>query len=220
MSIFLIKLIQFFVSLSLLVMIHEFGHYIAARIFKIRVEKFYIFFNPWFTPYKKKIGETEYGVGWLPLGGYVSLSGMIDESMNVEQMKQEPQPWEFRTKPAWQRLIVMLAGVIMNVILAMIIYAGILFTWGETYLHNDNAVHGYAFNDAGKELGFPCRIVHLGIACPGLGLPDGEAELRALVQEFEELGVQRVNLHSQFGEAGDLGGLCHGTFLIFPECLP
>ncbi len=154
MSIFLIKLIQFFVSLSLLVMIHEFGHYIAARIFKIRVEKFYIFFNPWFTPYKKKIGETEYGVGWLPLGGYVSLSGMIDESMNVEQMKQEPQPWEFRTKPAWQRLIVMLAGVIMNVILAMIIYAGILFTWGETYLHNDNAVHGYAFNDAGKELGF------------------------------------------------------------------
>ena len=154
MSIFLIKLIQFFMSLSLLVMIHEFGHYISARIFKIRVEKFYIFFNPWFTPYKKKIGETEYGVGWLPLGGYVSLSGMIDESMNVEQMKQEPQPWEFRTKPAWQRLIVMLAGVFMNVVLAMLIYAGILFTWGETYLHNDNVVHGYAFNDAGKELGF------------------------------------------------------------------
>lgn len=157
MSIILIKLVQFFVSLSLLVMIHEFGHYIAARIFKIRVEKFYIFFNPWFTPYKKKIGETEYGVGWLPLGGYVSLSGMIDESMNVEQMKQAPQPWEFRTKPAWQRLIVMLAGVIMNVLLAMIIYSAILFTWGETYLHNDNAVHGYAFNEAGKSLGFEDR---------------------------------------------------------------
>lgn len=154
MSIFLIKLLQFFVSLSLLVMIHEFGHYIAARIFKIRVEKFYIFFNPWFTPYKKKIGDTEYGVGWLPLGGYVSLSGMIDESMNVEQMKQAPQPWEFRTKPAWQRLIVMLAGVIMNVILAMMIYAGILFTWGHDYLKNDDVVYGYAFNDAGKELGF------------------------------------------------------------------
>lgn len=157
MSVILIKVIQFFVSLSLLVMIHEFGHYIAARIFKIRVEKFYIFFNPWFTLYKKKIGETEYGVGWLPLGGYVSLAGMIDESMNTEQMKLPPQPWEFRTKPAWQRLIVMVAGVFMNVVLAMIIYSGMLFTWGERYLHNDSAVHGYAFSDAGKELGFKDR---------------------------------------------------------------
>lgn len=157
MSVILIKVIQFFVSLSLLVMIHEFGHYIAARIFKIRVEKFYIFFNPWFTLYKKKIGETEYGVGWLPLGGYVSLAGMIDESMNTEQMKLPPQPWEFRTKPAWQRLIVMVAGVFMNVVLAMIIYSGMLFTWGESYLHNDSAVHGYAFSDAGKELGFKDR---------------------------------------------------------------
>lgn len=157
MSVILIKVIQFFVSLSLLVMIHEFGHYIAARIFKIRVEKFYIFFNPWFTLYKRKIGETEYGVGWLPLGGYVSLAGMIDESMNTEQMKLPPQPWEFRTKPAWQRLIVMVAGVFMNVVLAMIIYSGMLFTWGESYLHNDNAVHGYAFSDAGKALGFEDR---------------------------------------------------------------
>lgn len=157
MSVILIKVIQFFVSLSLLVMIHEFGHYIAARIFKIRVEKFYIFFNPWFTLYKKKMGETEYGVGWLPLGGYVSLAGMIDESMNTEQMKLPPQPWEFRTKPAWQRLIVMVAGVFMNVVLAMIIYSGMLFTWGESYLHNDSAVHGYAFSDAGKELGFKDR---------------------------------------------------------------
>ena len=157
MSVILIKVIQFFVSLSLLVMIHEFGHYIAARIFKIRVEKFYIFFNPWFTPYKKKIGNTEYGVGWLPLGGYVSLAGMIDESMNTEQMKLPPQPWEFRTKPAWQRLIVMVAGVFMNVVLAMIIYSGMLFTWGESYLHNDNVVHGYTFSDAGKELGFEDR---------------------------------------------------------------
>lgn len=157
MSVILIKVIQFFVSLSLLVMIHEFGHYIAARIFKIRVEKFYIFFNPWFTLYKRKIGETEYGVGWLPLGGYVSLAGMIDESMNTEQMKLPPQPWEFRTKPAWQRLIVMVAGVFMNVVLAMIIYSGMLFTWGERYLHNDSAVHGYAFSDAGKALGFKDR---------------------------------------------------------------
>lgn len=154
MSVILIKVLQFFVSLSLLVMIHEFGHYIAARIFKIRVEKFYLFFNPWFSIYKRKIGDTTYGVGWLPLGGYVSLSGMIDESMNVEQMKQEPQPWEFRTKPAWQRLIVMLAGVFMNVILAMIIYSGILFTWGEQYLDNANVKYGYEFSAAGEELGF------------------------------------------------------------------
>ena len=154
MSVILIKVLQFFVSLSLLVMIHEFGHYIAARIFKIRVEKFYLFFNPWFSLYKRKIGDTTYGVGWLPLGGYVSLSGMIDESMNTEQMKQAPQPWEFRTKPAWQRLIVMLAGVFMNVVLAMFIYAGILFTWGEKYLDNANVKYGYEFSAAGEELGF------------------------------------------------------------------
>ena len=154
MSVILIKILQFVVSLSLLVMIHEFGHYIAARIFKIRVEKFYIFFNPWFTLYKRKIGNTEYGIGWLPLGGYVSLAGMIDESMNLEQMKQEPQPWEFRTKPAWQRLIVMLAGVMMNVILAIVIYSGMLYAWGESYYLNDNMINGYAFNEEGHKLGF------------------------------------------------------------------
>ena len=149
-----IKIIQFFMSLSLLVAIHEFGHYIVARIFKIRVEKFYIFFNPWFSLYKRKIGETEYGIGWLPLGGYVSLAGMIDESMDLEQMKQEPQPWEFRTKPAWQRLIVMLAGITMNVLLAMGIYSAMLYTWGENYYHNDDMVYGYSFNEAGESLGF------------------------------------------------------------------
>ena len=154
MSVILIKVLQFLVSLSLLVMIHEFGHYISARIFKIRVEKFYLFFNPWFSLYKRKIGDTTYGIGWLPLGGYVSLSGMIDESMNTEQMKQEPQPWEFRTKPAWQRLIVMLAGVFMNVILAMIIFSGMLFTWGETYVDNANVKYGYEFNEVGEKLGF------------------------------------------------------------------
>lgn len=154
MEAILIKALQFFASLSLLVMIHEFGHYITARIFKIRVEKFYIFFNPWFSLYKRKIGETEYGIGWLPLGGYVSLSGMIDESMDVEAMKQEPQPWEFRTKPAWQRLIVMLAGIMMNVLLAMAIYSGMLYTWGENYYHNDDMVNGYSFTDAAHDLGF------------------------------------------------------------------
>ena len=154
MEAILIKALQFFASLSLLVMIHEFGHYITARIFKIRVEKFYIFFNPWFSLYKRKIGETEYGIGWLPLGGYVSLAGMIDESMDLEQMKQEPQPWEFRTKPAWQRLIVMLAGITMNVLLAMGIYSAMLYTWGENYYHNDDMVYGYTFNEAGESLGF------------------------------------------------------------------
>lgn len=150
----LIQVLQFIMSLSLLVLIHEFGHYITARIFKIRVEKFYIFFNPWFTLYKRKIGQTEYGIGWLPLGGYVSLSGMIDESMNIEQMKEEPKPWEFRTKPAWQRLIVMLAGIAMNILVAMVIYTGMLFVWGDSYERNDDMVHGYVFNEAGHELGF------------------------------------------------------------------
>ena len=154
METILIKAVQFFASLSLLVLIHEFGHYITARIFKIRVEKFYIFFNPWFTLYKRKFGETEYGIGWLPLGGYVSLSGMIDESMNLEQMKQEPQPWEFRTKPAWQRLIVMLAGIMMNILFAMGIYTGMLYTWGEQYYHNDDIVSGFAYNESAKNLGF------------------------------------------------------------------
>ncbi|MBO7307115.1 MAG: RIP metalloprotease RseP [Alistipes sp.] len=154
MEAILIKALQFFASLSLLVMIHEFGHYITARIFKIRVEKFYIFFNPWFSLYKRKVGETEYGIGWLPLGGYVSLAGMIDESMDLEQMKQEPQPWEFRTKPAWQRLIVMLAGIMMNILLAMAIYSAMLYSWGESYYHNDDMVDGYSFSEAGHSLGF------------------------------------------------------------------
>lgn len=150
----MIQALQFFASLSLLVLIHEFGHYITARIFGIRVEKFYLFFNPWFTLYKRKIGETEYGIGWLPMGGYVSLSGMIDESMNVEQMKEEPKPWEFRTKPAWQRLIVMLAGIFMNVVLAIVIYSGILYTWGDKYFHNDDIKDGYIFNERAEALGF------------------------------------------------------------------
>lgn len=154
MSGILIQVLQFFASLSLLVLIHEFGHYITARMFGIRVEKFYLFFNPWFTLYKRQIGNTEYGIGWLPMGGYVSLAGMIDESMNVDQMKEEPKPWEFRTKPAWQRLIVMLAGIIMNIILAIVIYSGILYTWGTSYIHNDDVVNGYIFNERAEGLGF------------------------------------------------------------------
>lgn len=150
----LIKVVQFFMSLSLLVAIHEFGHYLAARIFKIRVEKFYIFFDPWFSLFKWKRGETEYGVGWLPLGGYVKIAGMIDESMDLEQMQAPVQEWEFRAKPAWQRFIVMIAGVTMNVLLAIIIYSGIRYVSGESYMANEDVKWGYVFNDTAKAMGF------------------------------------------------------------------
>ena len=120
----LIKLLQFILSLSLLVIVHEFGHFLFARIFKTRVEKFYLFFNPWFSLFKFRKGETEYGIGWIPFGGYVKISGMIDESMDTDQMKQPVQPYEFRAKPAWQRLLIMVGGVVMNIVLALLIYIG------------------------------------------------------------------------------------------------
>lgn len=135
-------------SLSILVILHEFGHFITAKWFKCRVEKFYLFFDPWFSLLKKKIGETEYGVGWLPLGGYVKISGMVDESMDKEQLKLPPQPWEFRSKPAWQRLIIMLGGVTMNVLLAFFLYAMILYKWGETKLPMANAKDGIWITDS------------------------------------------------------------------------
>jgi len=133
---------QLILSLSILVVMHELGHFIPAKIFKCRVEKFYLFFDPWFALFKKKAGGTEYGIGWLPLGGYVKISGMVDESMDKEQMKQPAQDWEFRSKPAWQRLIIMMGGVTVNVLLAFVIYAMILFTWGETKLPVKNISNG------------------------------------------------------------------------------
>lgn len=136
------KTAQLILSLSILVILHEFGHYITARWFKCRVEKFYLFFDPWFSILKKKIGDTEYGIGWLPLGGYVKISGMVDESMDKEAMKLPPQPWEFRSKPAWQRLIIMLGGVTVNVLLAFFIYAMILFVWGEQKIVNNSFKNG------------------------------------------------------------------------------
>lgn len=148
-----IKVIQFLLSLSILIAIHELGHFLAARYFNIRVEKFYLFFNPWFSLFKKKFGDTEYGIGWLPLGGYVKISGMIDESMDKEQMQQEPKPWEFRTKPAWQRLIVMLGGVTFNVILAVLIYILMLFFIGEQYLPARNAQYGIVADSLAREIG-------------------------------------------------------------------
>lgn len=137
-----IKLSQFLLSLSLLIILHELGHFIPAKLFKTRVEKFYLFFDVKYSLLKKKIGETEYGIGWLPLGGYVKISGMIDESMDKEQMSLPPQPWEFRSKPAWQRLIIMLGGVTVNFILAFIIYIGMAFAYGDTYVANADLKDG------------------------------------------------------------------------------
>jgi len=148
-----IRITQLLLSLSILVLLHEFGHYVAARMFKIRVEKFYLFFNPWFSLFKFKRGETTYGIGWLPLGGYVKIAGMIDESMDKEQMKKEPQSWEFRSKPAWQRLIVMVAGVFMNLVLAVVIYICVLAVYGEQYLPAKNAKFGIAVDSTAYEMG-------------------------------------------------------------------
>ncbi len=156
METILIKALQLIVSLSILVIVHEFGHFIFAKIFGVRVEKFYLFFNPWFTPfkYKPKNSETEYGIGWLPLGGYVKLSGMLDESMDKDQLNQPEQPWEFRSKPAWQRLLIMVGGVLMNFILAFFIYAMILFQWGDEYIPFKNYTLGFSYSEASKNAGF------------------------------------------------------------------
>ena len=144
---------QFILSFSILVVLHELGHFLTAKWFGCRVEKFYLFFNPWFSLWKKKIGETEYGIGWVPLGGYVKISGMIDESMDKEAMKQPPQPWEFRSKPAWQRLIIMLAGVTINFILALVLFAMILFVWGEEKLPVKNLKYGLATDSLASSVG-------------------------------------------------------------------
>jgi regulator of sigma E protease len=148
-----VKAGQLILSLSILVVLHELGHFLPAKWFKCRVEKFYLFFDPWFALIKKKIGETEYGIGWLPLGGYVKISGMIDESMDKEQMKQPPQPWEFRSKPAWQRLIIMIGGVTVNLLLGFFIFSMILFTWGEDYLPAKNLTYGVYVDSLGEKIG-------------------------------------------------------------------
>ena len=169
METFLIKAAQLIVAFAILVIIHEFGHYIFSRIFGVKVEKFYLFFNPWFTLYKykpkkpaPKPGEeekmtwrdTEYGIGWVPLGGYCKIAGMIDESMDTEQMKQPAKPWEFRSKPAWQRLLIMVGGVLFNFILAIIIYTGIVFSWGEKYIPFRNATEGMMYSETAHKAGF------------------------------------------------------------------
>lgn len=156
METFLIKALQLILSLSILVLVHEFGHFLFARIFKVRVEKFYLFFDPWFSlfKFKPKNSDTEYGVGWLPLGGYCKISGMIDESMDKEQMKQPAQPYEFRSKTASQRLLIMIGGVVFNFILALFIYSMILFAWGETYRPMKDLKMGLSYSETVKEVGF------------------------------------------------------------------
>jgi len=154
MSPFVVKAIQLLMSLSLLIILHELGHFIPARIFKTRVEKFFLFFDVKFALFKKKWGETTYGIGWLPLGGYVKISGMIDESMDTEQMKQPAQPWEFRSKPAWQRLIIMLGGVTVNLLLGFLIYIMILFVWGKNTLYTDALPLGLEPSPIAQQIGF------------------------------------------------------------------
>lgn len=148
-----IRISQFLLSLSILVILHEMGHFFFAKLFKTRVEKFYLFFNPWFSLLKFKKGETEYGVGWIPLGGYVKISGMIDESMDMEQMKQPPQPYEFRSKPSWQRLLIMIGGVLVNFVLALVIYSMVLYVWGEEYLPNQNVKYGISCDSVALSIG-------------------------------------------------------------------
>ncbi|MDO4758783.1 MAG: RIP metalloprotease RseP [Rikenellaceae bacterium] len=150
----LIKVLQFFLCFTVIVGLHEFGHFITARLFKIRVEQFYIFFNPWFSLFKFNYKGTEYGLGWLPLGGYVKIGGMIDESMDKEQMAAPVREDDFRAKPAWQRFIVMIAGVVMNLLTAVVIYCAVCYTWGESYLSNEDVKWGYEFNESAEKLGF------------------------------------------------------------------
>lgn len=174
METFLVKALQLILSLSILVLVHEFGHFIFARIFKVRVEKFYLFFDPWFSifKFKPKNSETEYGIGWLPLGGYCKISGMIDESMDKEAMAQPPKPYEFRSKPAGQRLMIMVAGVLFNFLLALFIYSMVLFTWGDTFLPLKNVKAGMDYSETFHSVGFQ----------------DGDVLLKADDTELERFG--------------------------------
>ena len=174
METFLVKALQLILSLSILVLVHEFGHFIFARIFKVRVEKFYLFFDPWFSifKFKPKNSDTEYGVGWLPLGGYCKISGMIDESMDKEALAQPPKPYEFRSKPAGQRLMIMVAGVLFNFLLALFIYSMVLFTWGDTFLPLKNVKAGMDYSETFHNVGFQ----------------DGDILLKADDTELERFG--------------------------------
>lgn len=187
---FWIKAGQLLLSLSILIVLHEAGHFIPARLFKIRVEKFYLFFDPYFSLVKKKIGDTVYGIGWLPLGGYVKISGMIDESMDKDQMAKPPEPYEFRSKPAWQRLIVMLGGVTVNFLLALVIYMMVSFVWGKDYLPLEEAPYGYDASDIMEEYGLQDgdMIVSVGGAVPESYT---DVDMAILIEGHREMVVNR-----------------------------
>ncbi len=193
MESFLIKALQLVMSLSLLVMVHECGHFLFARLFKVRVEKFYLFFNPWFSLFKyprhPKEGQTQFGIGWLPLGGYVKIAGMIDESMDTEQMSQPVQPWEFRAKPATQRLLIMVGGVLFNFLLALFIYSMIVFTWGDSYIPLRDAKQGMEFSQAALDAGFQNGDIL--ISADGEVLEQLSGETVRTISEAKEVTVMR-----------------------------
>ncbi|MDR2894078.1 MAG: RIP metalloprotease RseP [Alistipes sp.] len=215
-----IKALQLILALSLLVFVHELGHYLSARWFGIRVEKFYIFMDVGgVSLFKFKIGETTFGIGWLPFGGYCKISGMIDESLDTEAMKAPPQPWEFRSKPAWQRLIVMVGGVVMNVVAACVIYIGMSWHWGESYIDNGDLTWGYAFNELGHEAGFRDgdRIVSLdGEAVSG---DFGRVYVDMVIGGVRSVGVLREGEGVPEGAQGDIGGTREATVTIPEELI-
>ena len=191
METFLIRALQLIMSLSLLVIVHEGGHFLFARLFKVRVEKFCLFFDPWFTlfKFKPKKSDTEYAVGWLPLGGYVKIAGMIDESMDTEQMKQPEQPWEFRSKPAWQRLLIMVGGVLFNFLLALFIYSMILFAWGDQYIKVQEAPLGMEFNETAKAVGFQDGDILL--SADGVPFERYDGDMLSQIADAREVSVIR-----------------------------
>lgn len=204
MEIFFIRALQLILCFMLLVVLHEGGHFLFAKIFKVRVEKFCLFFDPWFTlfKFKPKKSDTTYALGWLPLGGYVKISGMIDESMDTEQMKQPVKPWEFRAKPAWQRLFIMIGGVLVNFITALVIYAMILFTWGDTYVPLRNMTDGLKYNELAQSVGFRDGDIPLRTNAVELERMDGDM-FRA-ISEAHSVTVLRDGKELTFALPGDL----------------
>lgn len=204
MEIFFIRALQLILCFMLLVVLHEGGHFLFAKIFKVRVEKFCLFFDPWFTPFKfkPKKSDTTYALGWLPLGGYVKISGMIDESMDTEQMKQPVKPWEFRAKPAWQRLFIMIGGVLVNFLTALAIYAMVLFTWGDTYTPLRNMTDGLKYNEMAQSLGFRDGDIPLRTDAVELERMDGDM-FRA-ISEAHSVTVLRDGKEVTFALPGDL----------------
>ena len=207
MEIFLTRALQLILALSILVLVHEFGHFLFARVFKVRVEKFYLFFDWKFSlfKWKPKNSETEYGIGWVPLGGYCKIAGMVDESMDTEQMAKPAEPWEYRSKPAWQRLFIIIGGVLFNLILALFIYSMVLFTWGDKYIDLQKIENGFVFNEKAKEIGFR----------------DGDMILKMDGKEVRELyldKVRGVEIFRQICDADTVTVMRHGKEVNI--CIP